>query len=535
MDYTKPNALLALLLFTTISGIPALKASSFVDGPNTIDDVVVVPSDSNIVKKLLMKAGGGKERADTSRAGVEYTVNSLKSKHIRITLGTTMLNGIHIKVVDAEGAPVKGATVKAERTAGFAIAPGWLNGELLTSMETDENGEFAGALIAEYAPMEIKVTNGGNNSASEVVTFGAAGIKPTVDEFDKRISGTKLYPISLNVAGRTLTYHIEVDMGPTLVASHNGTNAFNAPQWIGKLMEDPVEMELWHYQRTDECIYAGEHADDDHGVWTDEDYSLARIRRIVVSDFPHTVYADRYDQSSHSIRLISEAVRDDMSKYTSSAQYNGYITGAELPGDNQVTNNNSSPMRYYVVMDRAKGAAKVTFRVADIQAAYESDLCKKHNSVYQLSARSPVIREFSGELTNIIPLRSYSPRIQVVLKDDMPPDPAPDPLPHVRSYSGLNLENLVIRLNNKEIFGETIKSIESGKYPYYCEVRLDNAHVEKLDEATLKESSPGVFEFVYYPTLDQLNVAKPNRVEHSGVVDRVGNKASDDVYNFTMP
>ena len=535
MDYTKSNALLVLLLFTTIPGIPAPKASSFANDPNTIDDVVVVPSDSNIVKKLLTKASGGKDRADTSKTGGEYTANSLKSKHIRITLGTTMLNGIHIKVVDAEGAPVKGAAVKTERTAGIAIAPGWLNGELLATMETDDNGEFAGALIAEYAPMEIKVTDGGNNSASDIVTFGAAGIKPTVDEFDKRISATKPYPVSLNVAGKTLTYHIEVDMGPTLVSSHNGTNVFNAPLWIGKLMEEPVEMELWYYQRTDECIYVSENADDDLGVWTDEDYSLASIRRIVVSDFPHTVYADRYDQRSHSIKLISEAVRGDMSKYISSAQYNGYITGPELPGDNQVTNNKSSPMRYYVVMDRAKGAAKVTFRVVDIQATYDSNLCKKNNSVYQLSARSPIIKEFSGEFTNIIPLRSYSPRIQVVLKDDMPPDPDPDPLPHVRSYSGLNLENLVIRLNNKEIFGETIKSIESGKYPYYCEVRLDNAHVEKLDEATLKEFSPGVFEFVYYPTLDQLNVAKPNRVEYSGVKDRVGNKASDDVYNFTMP
>jgi len=535
MDYTKTNSLLALLLFTTISGIPTPKASSFANDPNTIDDVVVVPSDSNIVKKLLTKANGNKDRADTSKTGVEYTVNSLKSKHIRITLGTTMLNGIHIKVVDAKGAPVKGAAVKAERAAGIAIVPGWLNGELLATMETNEHGEFAGALIAEYAPKELKVTDGGNKSASEVVTFGAAGIIPTVDEFDKRISATKPYPISLNVAGRTLTYHIEVDMGPTLVSSHNSTNVFNAPQWIGKLMEDPVEMELWYYQRTDECIYVSENADEDRGAWIDEDYSLGRIRRIVVSDFPHTVYANRYDQRSNSIKLISGPIRDDMSEYINSAQYNGYITGSELPGDNKVTNSMISPMRYYMVMDHAKGAAKVIFRVTDIQATYDSDLCKKNNSVYQLSDRSPIVREFSGAFTNMMPLRSHSPKIQVVFKDDIPPDPDPDPLPHIRSYSGLNLENLVIRLNNKEIFGEKINTIETGRYPYYCEARLDNAHVEKLDEATLKASSPGVFEFAYYPTLDQLNVAKPNRVQFSGVEDRVGNKASDDIYNFTMP
>jgi len=537
MDYLKAISLLALLLLTTISGMPFSDAGDIVNDISTIDDVIVVPSDSDLIKRRLKKVNSNKDESAIAQTSNDFSVNSLKSKNIRITLGTSILNGIHIKVVDDKGMPVKGLRVSTEAVEGISVAPGWLHDQLLEKMETNESGEFVGMLVAEYEAAEKKVidVDDQDKSISSLVTFGAGGVAPSVDEFDKRIPGSQPYQIALNVAGETLIYNIEIDMGPVLVSTHRGADMFNAAQWIGKMTENPVEMELRYYQRTDECVYVNNNVDDDLGVWTDEDYSLDRIRRIVISDLPHTAEAERYDKRNNSIKLIKGGARDDLLNRINGNKYNGYIIKSNIQDGNYINNKASAQMVYFVVMDHAKGASKVIFSMRDVKLIFDSDLCKHKDIVHQLSSNNPFLRIVNDGFTNMMPLRNVSPSIQVVVKDDMPPEPDPDPLPHIKSYSGLKLENLVIKINDEVIFGETIKHIEMGRYPNYCEVLLDNVNVELLDEKTLKESAPGKFEFVYYPTLDQLNVDKANHVVLSGMEDRVGNKTADSSSNFTMP
>lgn len=499
------------------------------DKAYALSKLITMSSDSGLIIKHL-GAHNKKinyEKNSSGAAENNYIVSSLKANNIRMTMGTSILNAIHLKVTDQNDNPIPDQKVIISERSELIIAPGWVNGALLPEMKTNDKGEFVGMLVSNYHSKAINVirnktdnhnTTQGSTSVSEL--YGTTGVVPTIDEFDVRIPGDISYQLMIDVAGTTLKYNVDVDMGPSLVVSSDSESMFYSSQWIGMKTKQPVGMTLIYYKRTSECKKLDNQSTAD---WIDEDFSLKRIRKIEVPEIQHTVIAERYDRNNNSIKLVDDFVNSESN------------ANRPVSGTNYINSSESLPMRHSVVMDHVKGDILVTYNVPKIKIEYHDGFCKHQESIRKLPINNRSFKNTSYPLTNTIPLRSVSPKLKVVIKDDMPPEPDPDPLPFIKSYSGMNVDKLVVTLNNNVIFGESIKNIQLKQYPNYIEAIADNKNVPVINEDILTEMAPGIFEFIYYPTFDQLNVSGINTIKATGIEDKVGNKSPDTVSTFTIP
>lgn len=499
----------------------------------SLSKLITLSSDSDLIVRYFdsynKKTSSNIEPHHTDKN--EYIVSSMKANNIRMTMGTAILNAIHIKVTDENDNPIPYQIINISKESDVVIAPGWLEGSFLPDMKTNVNGEFVGMVVSTYRSRLLDVisnvspeSNTDQVVAHTKVIYGKTGVRPSIDELDERITGEVSRQVMIEVAGTELAYNIDIDMGPALVISNEIDSMFYSAQWIGMETKDPVGMTLVYFQRVGECQksdYIG--GSQSAGIWLDEDFSLTRIRKVLESDVPYTVGAERYDRNSNSIKLLAA---DD--KTRSSVK--------RLDADEEGTKgNNKTLMRHRVVMDHVMGEILVTYTIPEIIIDYKDDRCNQNGSIYKTPVYKKVIKKTTYPVSNTIPLRSVSPRVNVVVQDYMPPEPVNDPLPQIKSYSGMNVDKLVIRLNNKVIFGDSIKNIELDQYPNYIQAISDNEDLSVINEAVLNKLSPGIFEFVYYPTFEEVKIGGKNVVKASGIEDRVGNTSPDKISTFTIP
>ena len=483
---------------------------------NTSNDGITILSNSEFIKSHITnirKNSDTDKEEDADKNTAQYIVNSLRPNFIRITTGTAQLNIIHIKVTNENSVPISGAKINVKTDSGLIVVPGWHNGVMLTRMETDKNGEFTGMLISEFNTIERHIKNKENyhdisNKNTETnQIYGISGVLPGVDEFNKRIKNKGMKNIKISAKGTTLDYWVDVDMGPALVIEEGDKTEINSAQWVGNKLEKPVAMKLIYYQRVDHCMFKNQSnkdklVDDDMGDWRDEKYTPGTIKRNDVYSVQPKVTAERYDGFKNSIKLDRR---------------------------------NSDAMSTFVTMDHAKGIIKITYSIPGVKLVYSRGYCEYKSKIYKL----PTTKSFSNiidyEIYNTIPLRGSSPKLSIVVKDEMIPNPDPDPLPEIKSYSGMNLKKLVIMFNKKKIFDKTLERHKLGQYPNYIEAITDGKKLDKIDKLILGVNYPGEFEFIYYPTLSELNMHGENIIEIKGIEDRTGNKGADSMDKFTIP
>lgn len=500
---------------------------------DALSKLITMSSDSSFISKHLAEHNKkiNSEGGSLGTPENNHIVNSLKANDIRMTIGTSILNAIHIKVTDENDAPVSDQKVIISTNSELIVVPGWLNGAFFSEMKTNDKGEFVGMLVSNYHSIKKNVIRSKaeiNNTAQESLNlseiYGTSGVIPTIDEFDARIPGDTSYQLMIDVAGTKLNYHVDVDMGPSLVISSDSESMFYSSQWVGMKTKQPVGMTLIHYKRTSDCKKlneVGEYLSTTD--WISEDFSLKRIRKIEVPEIQHTVIAERYDRNNNSIKLIDDFINPDSN------------TSRPVSGSNYIRSNESQLMRHSVVMDHVMGDILVAYNVPEIKIEYYDRFCMYQENIHKLPINTRSFKNASYPITNIIPLRCVSPEIKVVIKDDMPPEPDPDPLPFIKSYSGMNVDKLVVTLNDNVIFGGATKDTPMKQYPNYIETIADHKSITEINKDVLMEMAPGIFEFIYYPTFEELNVGGINTVKVRGIEDKVGNKSPDTVNTFTIP
>lgn len=426
----------------------------------------------------------------TAKAGNPATIVSRRTSFSRMTMWTTRLNAVHIQVKDQFDNPVANAPVTMT-TAPLGNAPGVLNGEVLPSMNTNEDGEFVGMVIA-------------------------SGVAPTVDEMGGSIGSP--YSVNISVAGAgSQNYTVQVDMGPELVGTTQNNGAQTGMSgWVGKLLARPVVMQLFRYQRTDQCQDGdGDGFDDDNGDWTDENFNLGRIRLLPISGVP----------------LSFDVVRTD----------NGEVDGNSITPTAMSTDGGGFTS-LQLTMGQARGGIDVTGRSTSVSRNFTTDpFCLGDN--LDMPAPNTVLSAYTvPALTNTRELLAVSPRIEIVSTDSAPAEPSPDPLPSITSYSGIDLSKVNISLNGQIIFdGANLGVMPMNQYPNFIQASFDGAFFSALSSDVIAPLSPGEFRFVYYPKADELILTGNNTVQAAGIKDKAGNIESagidDKVYEqtFSLP
>jgi hypothetical protein len=131
-----------------------------------------------------------------------------KSNFTKITLGTSILNAMLVRVVDGFGNPVPGVTINYNGPAGLMIEPGIKpDGTSYTDFKTDAAG-------LHIAAVKLPLISGGGGSCSDL----KSDLAPSIDEFgNQRLAP---YTVVASAAGTSLSqsYPVHVDMGPRLVS-----------------------------------------------------------------------------------------------------------------------------------------------------------------------------------------------------------------------------------------------------------------------------------------------------------------------------
>ena len=506
---------------------------------NRIPQIVAVTGSHPGTELVLLESAA---TADTAAK-----VQSLKTNAIRITMGTAILNGIHIKVTDQYGNPVPNAQVSYSADGGLELAPGILDGEEFTAMATNDRGEFVGMIKADYQSAEYTLVRDDNiyevplggfpytpPVAGEILKLGTVGVTPTIDEYGARVPGASPYRINVNVDTYSLGYDIEVDMGPVLVITTVGTLSPNEGQWVGKDFSKSLVMQVFTYQRTDDCqdTSPADKKDDDNGDWRNEDFSISRIRKDNYFGIAHTITADRVDANPDTV-LLDSTWDDHIFPPIDPSESVTVIPDSQTP----IT----TAMEVKVTSDVAHGAFNVHYQTEEKTGLYFSpdDVCISGPTIYILG-RHDFLAYFDYEwsiprLSNDMPLQAVSPRIEVAVSDQSLNEPVPDPLPTIPSNSGISLKDLNISLNTNTVFDGTAGSINIGQYPNYVQLIADNASMSTYDSGLIQSISPGEFRFVYYPTSAELDLLGTNTIDVTGLKDKVGNATPDSQQLFTLP
>jgi len=426
----------------------------------------------------------------TAKAGSPASMVSRLTSFSRMTMWTSRLNAVHIEVKDEFGNPVADAPVTMN-TAPLGYGPGVLNGVVLPSMATNEDGEFVGMV-------------------------SASGVAPTVDEMGGSLGSP--YSVSVSVAGAgSENYTVQVDMGPELVGTTQNNGAQTGKSgWVGKLLDQPVVMQLFRYQRTDQCQDGdGDGFDDDNGDWTNENFSLGRIRLVPISGVPVNFDVERTD--------------------------NGEVDGNSI-NPSMVATDGGGFTSLQLTMGQARGGISVTGRNTSVSRNFTTDdFCL--GDTLDMPAPNTVISAYTvPAISNSRELLAVSPRIEIVASETAPGEPAPDPLPSVKSYSGIDMSQVSINLNGQPLFdGASLSVLPLNQYPNYIEASFDGAYFSSLTSDIIAPLAPGEFRFVYYPKADELNLVGNNTVQVTGVRDKAGNIEPDGLDNkvyeqvFSLP
>jgi hypothetical protein len=209
-------------------------STTFTLGKKIKDAHIVAAFVPNSPRPLLFTA--------TARAGPPAKVKSNKSNFNRLTLGTSVLNGLQVEVFDQFDNPVEGATITYTVPSGLQAAPGLgEDGVLYTDFKTRASGRHVAQLIA------------------------LASATPTIDEFGAVLDANLAdpYAVSATVGGLmdSQDYTVDVDMGPTMVTASGQVDS----ALIGQPLTQPVEKEILRWERVD-----GPDTDKD---WRNEDFS----------------------------------------------------------------------------------------------------------------------------------------------------------------------------------------------------------------------------------------------------------------------
>lgn len=167
-------------------------------------------------------------------AGDPRKIESNKSTFNRLTLGVTIQNALHVRVLDAFGNPVPFATVDYVTPPGIAVTPGIApDGTAFAGFQTNADG-------LHVAAIEVPV-QGHPTFPGEITSL----VPPSIDE----LGAQRLppYTITARVRGTSLqqTYHAHVDMGPRLVNDAPGTRS--AP--MGAPFASTIDMRLVRVER----------------------------------------------------------------------------------------------------------------------------------------------------------------------------------------------------------------------------------------------------------------------------------------------
>lgn len=427
----------------------------------------------------------------TAKAGDPARMESRTTSFNRMTMGTARLNAVFVEVYDAFDNPVKDAPVTMNASGGLQTAPGVLNGEVFQTMATNERGEFVGMV-------------------------SAGGVQPTKDELGAD-TGVSAYNVSVSVPGASgsQNYQVEVDMGPDLVGTTDNNGAPSGhKQWVGQVMDRPVVMFMLRYQRTDQCEdLDGNDYDDDSGVWTDEDFNLARIRQVPVP----------------GVLIDFEVRRTDG---------NG-VDGNSLSGTSLVTDAGGYTT-LDLTMGESKGGVVVVGRSFNTTRTLLADPFCIGGSL-DMAARPTISDITIPAMSNGREFQAVSPRIEVTMDEDIPDPLTSDPLPGRNSYSGIELPALQIMLNGSSIFsGPNPGVVEMNVYPNYIQASFDGAFFNTVDGELIEPLSPGQFTFVYYPKASEVSFGAQNTIEVFNLHDKVGNSGGTDdsglfEHQFNLP
>jgi len=134
-----------------------------------------------------------------------------KTNFTRVSLGTSILNALFVRLLDGFGNPVPNVTVTYFSPPGIAVSPGvGLDGVAFPDFKTNDKGLHVAAVGVAMRPIP-------GSSCSDLV----ADVAPSIDEFGVPRRGP--YAITASAPGASHTYHVDVDMGPRLAFTLGAT------------------------------------------------------------------------------------------------------------------------------------------------------------------------------------------------------------------------------------------------------------------------------------------------------------------------
>lgn len=436
----------------------------------------------------------------TAKASTPAAIDSRKTRFSRMSIASSRLNAVRIRVTDAYGNPVQGATVTMNG-GGLLTAPGLLDGAFLPDMRTNIDGEFVGMVTAPIS------------------------VAPTIDEFGAS-AGAGSYSVTTSVVGASgsLTNHIEVDMGPDLLGttSLGGADAGES-QWVGRILGRPVTMILRRMQRTDTCEdLDGDGNDDDAGVWIDEDFDPTIIRSVPVPAVALSYTALRDDGRSDN---PAPSVTPSAGMTNGGGYIQTQLTMGNSRGGNTVRASTGGTFPVPFSNDSSCIGSGTYDNIPFPTAVF-------HTSMY-------------GPLDNSRSFTAASPEVTVTLRDNVVSyqggevilvEPSPDPYPGRSGFSGIDIATMNILLNGESILdGATVGGVETGGFPHYESLVLDGGALGAINGDALRMLRPGILKYVYYPTADQLSEGQ-NTVRIEIFKDGAGHELENPVIQiFTLP
>jgi hypothetical protein len=181
-----------------ISNAAGIVRTTFTLGKDTSKPQLVAAFVPGRAKPLIFEA--------QSNHGQPHKIEADKTTFHRLSLGVRVLNALFVRVLDAFGNPVRGATIDYTAPAGLTITPGvGPDGETFPGFETNQNGLHVAAI---EVPLAVHPS-----FPSELAPIAL----PTINEFGHELRSP--YTITARVRGTSIqrSYHAAVDMGPRLI------------------------------------------------------------------------------------------------------------------------------------------------------------------------------------------------------------------------------------------------------------------------------------------------------------------------------
>jgi hypothetical protein len=274
-------------------------STTFTLGQKVSDAQIVAAFIPGSSKPLLFTA--------TPKADIPARLESDRSSFSRMTVGTSVLNALQVKVFDQYDNPVPGATVTYSQPGGLVVEPGLGSGGIVFS---DFNTNADGLHVAMVtAPLTVT---------------------PTLDEFwatgDMHLAPT--YSLTATVAGLGAgqSYDVDVDPGPTLVTA----SMQNASALIGQMLAGPVLKQIVRYQRID-----GPDADHD---FRNESFSRLAFQNTPGVPVHFAVQREDGESESAAVPPLTPTTTDlDTAVTDASSIATVHVTMGDVGGVNEVT------------------------------------------------------------------------------------------------------------------------------------------------------------------------------------------------------